>query len=87
MWHIDLSGPHPNSDNCQYLFAHTDRYTRWIEVVGVPDATALTCVSAFLSNIVARFGVPVQIVCDNGPAFVSQLFKDFCSNLGIKLTH
>ena len=45
------------------------------------NATASTCVSAFLSNIVARFGVPAQMVCDNGPAFVSQLF----SNLGIKL--
>ena len=87
VWHIDLSGPLPNSGNCQYLFACTDRYTRWIEAVGVPDATAATCARALMSNVIARFGVPSQIICDNGPAFASQLFQDFCFNFGIKLTH
>ena len=40
-----------------------------------------------MSNVIARYGVPSQIICDNGPAFASQLFKDFCFNFGIKLTH
>ena len=40
-----------------------------------------------MSNVIARFGVPSQIICDNGAAFASQLFKDFCFNFGIKLTH
>ena len=87
VWHIDLSGPLPNSNSCRYLFACTDRYTRWIEAVGVPDATAATCARAFMTNIIARFGVPSQIVCDNGPAFTAQLFQEFCSDFGIKLTH
>ena len=86
-WHIDLSGPLPNDGGCQYLFSCVDRYTRWIEAVGVPDATAATCARAFMFNVIARFGVPSQVVCDNGPAFSAQLFKYFCSNLGIKLTH
>ena len=87
VWHIDLSGPLPNSNSCRYLFACIDRYTRWIEAVGVPDTTAATCARAFMTNIIARFGVPSQIVCDNGPAFTAQLFQEFCSNFGIKLTH
>ena len=40
-----------------------------------------------LSSVIARFGVLSQIICDTDPAFASQLFKDFCFNFGIKLTH
>ena len=74
VWHVDLSEPMPNSNSCCYLFACTDRYTCWMEAVGVPDATTATCARAFVTNIIARFGVPSQIVCDNGPAFTAQLF-------------
>ena len=85
VWHIDLSGPLPNSNSCRYLFACTDRYTRWIEAVGVPDATAATCARAFMTNIIARFGVPSQIVCDNGPALLLNYFKSFVPILGSNL--
>ena len=87
VWQIDLSGSLPNNNSCRYLFTCTDCYTRWMEAVGVPDATAATCARALMPNIIARLGVPSQIVCDNGQAFTAQLFQEFCSNFGIKLTH
>ena len=51
----------------------------------VPDALVTTCDRSLMSNVIARFGVSSQIICDNGPAFASQLFKDFCFNFSIKL--
>ena len=87
VWQIDLSGSLPNNNSCRYLFTCTDCYTRWMEAVGVPDATAATCARALMPNIIARLGVPSQIVCDNGQAFTAQLFQEFCSNFGIKVTH
>ena len=32
----------------------------------------------------SRFGLPKQVVTDNGPQFVSQEFEDFLKNNGIK---
>ena len=34
----------------------------------------------------ASFGLPKEIVSDNGPQFTAQDFKDFCVNNGIKHT-
>ena len=86
VWHIDLSGPLPNSNSCRYLFACADPYTRLMEAAGVPDATAATCARAFMTNIIARFVVPSLMVCDDGPAFTTQLFKKFCFLTSSSLT-
>ena len=38
------------------------------------------------TNMITRFGVPQEIVTDNGPQFTSHNFKEFCKDWGIKLT-
>ncbi|XP_038678367.1 uncharacterized protein LOC119979809 [Tripterygium wilfordii] len=38
-----------------------------------------------LPKIWCRFGVPKEIVTDNGPQFVSHKFQEFCANWGIRL--
>lgn len=39
-----------------------------------------------LKQIFARFGLPNNIVTDNGPQFIALEFKEFCSNNGISHT-
>ena len=48
------------------------------EMNGVPSVTA------FMSNLVARWGIPDGIISDNGRRFVSMNFDQFCAQLGIK---
>ncbi|XP_062523748.1 uncharacterized protein K02A2.6-like [Corticium candelabrum] len=36
-----------------------------------------------LKHLIASFGIPKQIVTDNGPQFVAKEFKDFCNQQGI----
>ena len=36
--------------------------------------------------MITLFGVPREIVTDNGPQFTSHNFKEFCKDWGIKLT-
>ena len=38
------------------------------------------------TNVITRFGVPQEIVTDNGPLFTSHNFKEFFKDWGIKLT-
>ncbi|XP_049881979.1 uncharacterized protein K02A2.6-like [Pectinophora gossypiella] len=60
-----------------------DAHSKWIEVVPMrgTDAGATTGV---LRHIFARFGLPSQLVTDNGPPFLSHEFKLFCQNNCIK---
>ena len=49
------------------------------------SATASSTVDA-LRLFFASFGLPKEIVSDNGPQFTAQDFSDFCRNNGIKHT-
>jgi transposase InsO family protein len=39
----------------------------------------------FIKFIVFRFGVPQNIITDNGTNFTSKEFKSYCKSMGIKL--
>nr|AAU90115.1 putative polyprotein [Oryza sativa Japonica Group] len=39
----------------------------------------------FIKGITSRFGVPNCIITDNGTQFTSELFGDYCDDMGIKL--
>nr|AAL31648.1 Putative polyprotein [Oryza sativa]AAL34947.1 Putative polyprotein [Oryza sativa]AAP51891.1 retrotransposon protein, putative, unclassified [Oryza sativa Japonica Group] len=61
-----------------------DLFTKWPEaypVVKIDKHSALK----FIKGITARFGVPNRIITDNGTQFTSELFGDYCEDMGIKL--
>lgn len=82
--HIDLVGPLPPSRGNVYILTCVDRYTRWPEVVPIPNATADTVVRALIEIWVSRFGPPAFITTDRGRQFASHLFRNVCTLLGIK---
>ena len=59
-----------------------DRYTRWPEVIPIPNITAETVADSFLLHWVARFGVPHTVTTDRGAQFESQLWKELLLRLG-----
>jgi len=60
-----------------------DSHSKWIGAVPLHSATTSTTVEA-LKAFFANFGLPEEIVSDNGPQFTSQDFCIFCGNTGIK---
>ena len=60
-----------------------DAHTKWAEIIPTSSTTSSTTID-ILRTIFARFGLPNQIVSDNGPQFVSEEFNRFVTNNGIK---
>ena len=60
-----------------------DIHSKWIDAVPLRRATATTTVSA-LQKFFSNFGLPKELVSDNGPQFTAQTFSDFCKFNGIK---
>ena len=81
--HVDLVGPLPVSQGMTYLFMIIDRFTRWPEVIPLPDAHASTCAEALVHHWIARFGVPENITSDRGRQFTSALWTQCTRLLGI----
>ena len=82
--HVDLVGPLPPSQGCQYLLTCVDRFTRWPEALSISDSTAKTSAQAFLSGWVSRFSIPSVITTDRGVQFESALWQNLMQLLGTK---
>ena len=81
---VDIVGPLPLSMGQRYLLTVIDRTTRWVEALPLPDASAVTCATAFITGWVARYGVPAELPSDRGTNFCSSFWHAFCDVLGVK---
>jgi hypothetical protein len=69
-----------------HIFIAVDKFTKWIEVKPA-DSIIATKVVEFINEIMYRFGVPYNIITDNGTQFTVRELKDFCADLGIKINY
>lgn len=79
---IDTIGPFEPDDNKNtYMITIIDCFTRWVEIYPCKDATAVTAANALLQHI-GRYGVPHQILSDNGSQYVNELISEFTKLVG-----
>nr|GEV27252.1 reverse transcriptase domain-containing protein [Tanacetum cinerariifolium] len=60
-----------------------DYFTKWIEAKAVATITDGQVKKFVWDNIVCRFGIPGEIISDNGKQFADNHFKDWCDKLNI----
>ena len=77
--HIEYAGPFQNS----MFLVVVDAHSNWPEVVLVSSTTSSSTIEV-LRDLFARFGIPEQIVSDNGAQFVSEEFQAFVRSNGIR---
>lgn len=82
---VDFVGPFPRSvKGHKNLLVIQDKFTKWVECVAVGDATAAVLKKAFRERILCRFGWFKILISDNGSQFLSNLFKKFLEENGIR---
>ena len=67
----------------QYAVVFVDYLTKWPEVFPTKDQTALTIARLLVDQIIARHGVPSDLLSDRGANFLSQLMQEVCHQMGI----
>lgn len=79
--HVDFLGPYEGKT----FLIIIDSTTKWIEAFLMPRTTG-SHVCKILRETFARFGLPTEVVSDNGPPFTSHEIQEFMKNNGIKHT-
>jgi transposase InsO family protein len=69
-----------------HFFMAVDKFTKWIEVKLSASITVAKTVE-FIKEIMYRFGIPNNIITDNGTQFTTREFKVFCADSGIKMNY
>ncbi|GJS48993.1 reverse transcriptase domain-containing protein [Tanacetum coccineum] len=82
---IDIAGPFPEGPGkVKFLIVAMDYFSKWIEAKPVATITGNHVKKFVWENIVCRFGLPREIISDNGRQFRDNPFKDWCEKLRIQ---
>ncbi|GJR15831.1 reverse transcriptase domain-containing protein [Tanacetum coccineum] len=80
-----IAGPFPEGPGkVKFLIVAIDYFTKWIEAKAVATITGNQVKKFVWDNIVCRFGLPGEIISDNGKQFRDNPFKDWCEKLCIR---
>ena len=79
---IDFAGPF---EGTMWLIV-INAATKWPEVIKMNNDSTAEQTIEILRSLSSRFGLPNQIVSDNGPQFTSDVYHQFCTNNGIRRT-
>ncbi|XP_033139102.1 uncharacterized protein LOC117130186 [Brassica rapa] len=85
-WAMDIIGPLPCSRQRRFILVLTDYFTKWIEAEAYAQVTDKEVRGFVWKNIICRYGLPYEIVTDNGSQFMSGNFKEFCGKWNIQLS-
>ena len=59
-------------------------YTNWVKAIPLVDQKSCTIADAIFFRIISEYGTPKAIICDEGPAFTSDLMKMYFHSMNIK---
>ena len=82
--HMDLIGPLTPSRGCTHILTVTDAFTRYTELVAIPNHYSLTVAKALLDNWILRHGFYEQVVSDHGGKFISDIMDELNEILKIR---
>ena len=81
-WGIDIIGKiHPRASNGhEYILVAVDYFTKWVEAASYKVLNSKKVSQFIQTNIICRYGVPFEVISDNGSHFqdaVAKLFREY----------
>ena len=84
---IDFVGPlHRTRKGNVAILTAVDCYTKWFDAWPVKDQTANTVIKHLVKDYIPHHGVPATVHSDNGPAFISQVFREAMRKFDVRAT-
>jgi transposase InsO family protein len=86
-WGMDMIGKiNPPSDKGHlYNLSIMDYFTKWVEAIPMKSVTSKDVVNFIKEHVIHRFGIPQTITTDGGSVVISEEFRKFATDVGIKL--
>jgi transcription elongation factor Elf1 len=77
--YLDIAGPLPMTEtDIIYILTCQDNSSKHFIAIPLQNQTADEVTNAFVRNIVLLYGIPPEIVTDQGSNFMSDVFKRIC---------
>ena len=82
--HADLFGPlRVSGGGKKYILCITDAFTKYVELIALPNKEAVTVATAIFNRWICRYGSPLQLTTDQGSEFMSKVSKELYTLLHI----
>ena len=87
-WGIDYVKCNPVSARWhKHIIVAVDYFTKWAEAMPTCKADGETAAFFVFNQIIARFGIPKEIVIDHGSHFQNGMMTKLTTMLGFKQEH
>jgi hypothetical protein len=85
-WGIDVVGEiHPSASNGhRYIMVAIDYFTKWVEAASYSTITAAVTERFIRNHIITRYGVPHELITDNGKNFVARRIEEYLQQYKIQ---
>jgi hypothetical protein len=61
--------PHTSEDGNKYVVVMIEHFTKWVELVPIPEKSSFYTAAALLKGVLTRFGAPAEVLTDQGEEF------------------
>jgi hypothetical protein len=87
-WGVDFLDCNPTSvGGNQHIIVVVDYFTKWVKVMPTIKSDGNIVVLFVFNQIIARFGIPSEIVIDHRSHFQNEMMKELASKLGFRHGH
>uniref|UniRef100_A0A8C5WJC5 ribonuclease H n=1 Tax=Leptobrachium leishanense TaxID=445787 RepID=A0A8C5WJC5_9ANUR len=73
---IDFTHMPTAKGNLKYLLVIVDKFSRWPEAISTARENARTVAKILCKELIPRYGCPISMDSDNGPAFTSKITQE-----------
>lgn len=82
-WHADFTHMPPTHKKTHAKgITKVETFSGWVEAFPTRSETAPEITQILIREVIPRFGLPLSLQSDNGPAFVSQITQQVTQSLG-----